>query len=93
MSATNGARRASLETLGAPEWYLEGERHHDERYSDMDSRIGRLETAMVSGASIAGARAGQKWGAFLGALLAVLSTTVLNQCDSRKTPQNTGQSP
>jgi len=85
VSATNGngkgGRRASLEMLGAPTWYVEGERHHEARYAEIEGRIGTLEHAVLEGASSAGAKAGQKWGAFLGALLAVLSTTLLNQCD------------
>lgn len=81
MSVGNGnSERPSLAMLGAPHWYVEGERLHDARHNDLCARVEKLEAAMIEGAKQHGAKAGRKWGMFLGTLFAVAGSTALNHC-------------
>lgn len=83
MSDSNGngnGSRPSLAMLGAPHWFVESERLQEERHTKLCQRVSALEQAVVVDASTRGARAGRKWGAILGALVATFASTALSQC-------------
>jgi hypothetical protein len=64
-----------LERLGAPAWAIEVERRGCARAAALEVRIGALEQATVQEAGRHGARAGRRWGAFLGALGTIISVS------------------
>ena len=76
MGKGNGAHKASLEMLGAPQWYIEGELQADERYDCLHSRVSSLEVAVMKGAS----KSGRKWGAVFGTLTAFLVAFATTYC-------------
>ena len=83
---------SSLEMMGAPQWFVEGERMNEQRYHGLCERVSKLEQAVVVDASTRGARAGRKWGALLGALVATFASTALSQChQAPAAPPSIGQ--
>lgn len=92
---TNGQDgRPSLEMLGAPRWFVEGERLNEQRHHGLCERVSKLEQIVLTDATAKGARAGRKWGAILGALVAAFASTALNQCHyAPMAPPTIGSSP
>lgn len=72
MADGNGSPKPSLELLGAPRWYIEGERQHAEDHAALAARVTALEQAMVKGA----AWQGKKWGVVAGSVVGTAITII-----------------
>lgn len=83
MTDGNGSSGKSLSSLGAPHWFCEAERRRAEEYKGLENRVSSLEQAVIKGGASAGAKAGRRWGAFLGALIATASSVGINSCDKQ----------
>lgn len=63
----------TLSDLGAPEWYIEGERRRDVSQGMLENRVSKLEQAVIAGAEAKGASAGRRWGMLVAAFISALS--------------------
>lgn len=75
-----------LSALGAPHWFVISERASEQRHAGLCERVAALEAVVGTGATARGARAGRKWGAILGALVATFTSTALSQCHYPESP-------
>lgn len=89
--SSNGAK-PDFVALGAPRWYIEGERYRESQHKALEHRVGLVEAAVLDGAPKLGARAGGRWGAFLGAALAAAISTGWTQCSGAPAPTPTEHS-
>lgn len=76
----NGHDDHPLSALGAPHWFVVSEEASEARHLGLCARVSALEAAVGTGATASGARAGRKWGAILGALVAAFASTSFSQC-------------
>lgn len=82
----NGQDDHPLSALGAPHWFVASERANEARHAGICQRVEALESAVGVGATAHGAKAGRKWGAILGALVATFASTALSHCSNPTDP-------
>lgn len=84
MKGNGVLRDMPLEHLGAPAWAIELDSRACARHKGLEERVSALEQASVKGAAQHGARAGRRWGAFLGALMGIAGAIYqIPSCQSR----------